>query len=535
MTRGRRYATPKAADLAADTRQPDPLPMPAPKLPHTRFPILTPDEAAAFIQHGQTVGFSGFTPAGATKVIPTAIARRADAEHKAGRPFQIGVVTGASTGKSLDGELARANAIAWRTPYQSDPDLRKRINSGETRFFDMHLSMLPQNVRYGFLGKFSWAIVEAASVSDDGVIVPTSSVGATPTFCRVADKILIELNHYHPPILYGMHDIFEPDDPPNRREIPIYKPSDRAGPPYIKVDPAKIAGVVETNLPDETAGFDAPNEVTRKIGQNVAEFLAGELKNGTIPAGFLPIQSGVGDIANAVLGALGDHPDIPRFEMYTEVIQDSVIGLINKGKVRFASGTALTVSKQVLDAIYANFDDYRHRLLLRPQEISNQPEVIRRLGLISVNTAIEADLFGNVNSTHIMGRNIMNGIGGSGDFTRNAFISIFTCPSLQKNGKISTIVPLVSHADHSEHSVQVIVTEQGVADLRGKDPNERAQLIIQRCSHPDFRDTLRCYYEMSKGGHTPQTLSTVFRMHQHFLEKGDMRGVDWCEIAAGKS
>jgi acetyl-CoA hydrolase len=505
---------------------------PPQKLLHTRFPLLTPDEAAEFIQHDQTVGFSGFTPAGATKVIPKAIARRAMAEHTAGRPFQIGVVTGASTGPSLDGELARANAISWRTPYQSDPDLRKRINAGETRFFDMHLSMLPQNVRYGFLGKFSWAIVEACSVTDDGVIVPTSSVGATPTFCRVADKILIELNHYHPPALYGIHDIYEPEDPPHRRAIPIYKPSDRAGPPYIKVDPRKIAGVVETNLPDETGTFDPVSDITRRIGQNVAEFLAGELRNGTIPAPFLPIQSGVGDIANAVLGALGEHPDIPAFEMYTEVIQDSVISLINSGKVRFASGTALTVSRDVLSAIYGSFEHYRHRLLLRPQEISNQPEVIRRLGLISINTAIETDLFGNVNSTHIMGRNIMNGIGGSGDFTRNAFISIFTCPSTQKGGKISTIVPLVSHADHSEHSVQVVVTEQGVADLRGKDPHERAQLIIGRCSHPDFRDTLHHYFELAKGGHTPQTLASAFRMHEQFLQTGDMHGAEWRDVPA---
>ena len=295
--------------------------------------MLTPDEAAALISHGQTIGFSGFTAAGATKVIPTAIARRAKAEHDAGRPFQIGVVTGASTGPSLDGELARAGAIAWRTPYQSDPDLRKRINAVETRFFDMHLSMLPQNVRYGFLGRFSWAILEAADVSRDGVIVLTSSVGATPTFCRIADKILIELNRYHPTALFGMHDIFEPDDPPHRCALPIYKPSDRAGRPFIKVDPSKIAGIVETNLPDETSAFDPPDELTLRIGQNVAEFLAAELKRGTMRKGLLPLQSGVGDIANAVLGALGDHPDIPPFEMYTEVIQDSVIDLINNGNV----------------------------------------------------------------------------------------------------------------------------------------------------------------------------------------------------------
>ncbi len=494
--------------------------------PRARFPLLTPDEAAELIQHGQTVGFSGFTPAGATKVIPTAIARRAMAEHNAGRPFQIGVVTGASTGPSLDGELARANAISWRTPYQSDPDLRKRINAGETRFFDMHLSMLPQNVRYGFLGKFSWAILEAADVNSDGAIVLTSSVGATPTFCRVADKILIELNRYHPAAVFGMHDIYEPDNPPHRCPIPIYKPSDRAGLPFIKVDPAKIAGIVETNLPDETGAFDPPSDVTRRIGENVAEFLAAELRRGTMPSGLLPLQSGVGDIANAVLGALGDHPEIPPFEMYTEVIQDSVIKLINSGKCRFASSTALTVSKPVLAAIYANLTDYRHRLLLRPQEISNQPEVIRRLGLISINTAIEVDLFGNVNSTHIMGRNIMNGIGGSGDFTRNAFLPIFMTPSTAKGGAISSIVPMVTHVDHTEHDTMIFVTEQGLADVRGMGPERRAREIIEKCAHPDYRPLLLDYLEAglrSGSRHTPVTLSRAFEFHNRFLETGSMR------------
>ena len=91
------------------------------------FPLLTADEAAALIQHGQTVGFSGFTPAGAPKAIPPALAKRAISEHEAGREFQIGVLTGASTGKSVDGALAQADAISFRTPYQSDPALRARM------------------------------------------------------------------------------------------------------------------------------------------------------------------------------------------------------------------------------------------------------------------------------------------------------------------------------------------------------------------------------------------------------------------------
>jgi succinate CoA transferase len=494
------------------------------KLP---FPHLTAEEAAALVNHGDTIGFSGFTAAGATKVIPRAIAARATAEQAAGRPFKIGVVTGASTGPSLDGALAKAEAVAFRTPYQSDPDLRRLINAGKTRFFDMHLSAVAGAVRAGVLGRMHCAIVEACDVTSDGQIVLTASVGASPTFCQCADKILIELNHHHPRSLRGLHDIYEPSDPPYRREIPIYEPSDRIGAPFIKVDPAKIAGIVETNLPDETGVFEPPNETTRRIGEHVANFLAAERRAGRIPSCFLPLQSGVGDIANAVLSALGEHPDIPPFEMYSEVIQDSVIDLLNAEKIRFASGVSLTLSAPKLAQVYADLATMKKRLVLRPQEITNSPEIVRRLALVSINTAIELDLFGNVNSTHIMGHNMMNGIGGSGDFTRNAHISIFTCPSSAKGGKISTIVPLVSHMDHSEHSVQVVVTEQGCADLRGKDPHERAHLIIDRCAHPDFRDDLRRYYGLSREGHVPQTLRNAFSMHIQYLETGDMRGVDW--------
>lgn len=499
------------------------------------FPVLAADEAAAMIQNGQTVGFGGFTPAGAPKVIPTAIANKAEAEHTAGRDFQIGVLTGASTGPSLDGALAKADAISFRTPYQSNAELRKRINAGQTRFFDMHLSLMPQAVRYGFLGPVHWAVVEASDITAGGGIVLTTSVGAVPTFARMADRILIELNHHHPPTLLGMHDIYEPADPPHRREIPIYAPSDRIGSPVVKVDPARIAGVVVTNLADETGGFDEPTPETETIGNRVAEFLAGEIKAGRVPKAFLPIQSGVGNIANAVLGALGHHPEIPAFEMYTEVLQDSVVKLIQQERVKFASTCSLTLSQPAIRTVYENLEWFRPRVLMRPQEISNNPEVVRRLGIISINTAIEIDIFGNVNSTHVMGRQMMNGIGGSGDFTRNAYLSIFTCPSTAKGGKISTIVPLVSHMDHSEHSVQIVATEYGMADLRGRSPFERAMLIIENCAHPDFREELKGYLEMVEGGHTPQTLTAAFRMHEQFQKTGSMRGVEWAQFTtAGK-
>ncbi len=489
------------------------------------LPDLTADEAASLIKDAQVIAFSGFTPAGAPKAIPAALAKRAIAEHAAGHPFKIGVLTGASTGALLDSELAKADAITWRTPYQSSPELRKSINEGRTAFFDMHLSHAPQAVRYGFLGKINYAIIEACDVTTEGQIVLTTAVGAAPTFCAQADKIIVELNAYHPQALYGFHDIYEPQSPPLRREIGVYHPCDRIGTSTIQVDPKKIIGVVRTNEPDGVGGFDPADALTNKIGQNVADFLASEIKVGRIPQNLLPIQSGVGNIANAVLGAMGAHPDLPTFEMYSEVAQDAVIELMNKGKIRFASAVSLTVTPEVLADIYSRLDDFRGRLLLRPQEISNHPEVVRRLGVISINTALEADIFGNVNSTHVLGRSMMNGIGGSGDFTRNAYISIFTCPSVAKKGAISALVPMCSHIDHTEHDVQIIITEQGIADLRGKSPLERARTIIENCAHPDYKEALRDYLKLTPNGQTPHSLAHAFDFHLQFLKTGSMKGV----------
>jgi acyl-CoA hydrolase len=297
----------------------------------------------------------------------------------------------------------------------------------------------------------------------------------------------------------------------------------------LQVDPAKIVGIVEVNIPDEARGFTAPDPVTDKIGQNVADFLLADMKRGIIPSTFLPLQSGVGNIANAVLGALGSNKDVPAFEMYTEVLQESVVDLIRAGRVKFGSTCSLSVTNDCLQGIYDDFEFFKDKLLLRPSEISNNPEIIRRLGVISMNTAIEADIYGNVNSTHITGTKMMNGIGGSGDFTRNAYISIFSCPSVAKEGKISAIVPMVSHHDHTEHDVNVIITEQGIADLRGKSPAERAQAIIENCAHPDYKNLLWDYVKMAAKGQTSHSIAAALGMHDTLLKKGDMRLTDWAE------
>lgn len=495
------------------------------------FPILSAQEAADLIKNNDNLGFSGFTASGSPKVVPEALAEKAVKEHEAGRPFKVNVFTGASTNNRADGALARANAINRRTPYQNTPDLRLRINSHDAHYFDLHLSELAQKFRYGTYGDLDVAILEVAEVLDNGELVLGTGVGNVPTYAKYAKKIILELNAKLPAGMYGMHDIYLPLDPPHRREIPIYKPSDRIGVPTVKVDPSKIIGVVHSDSYDMVKKFTALDDVTLQIGANVCGFLLGELRAGRIPKEFLPLQSGVGNVANAVLFGLGDAKEIPPVQMYTEVIQDAVIELMKMGRCVFGSTCSLTLSDDTEAEVLGNLDFFRDKLVIRPAEISNSPEVIRRLGVIAMNTALEADIFGNINSTHVVGTKMMNGIGGSGDFTRNGYISIFSCPSITKGGLISNIVPMASHIDHTEHSVDVIITDQGVADLRGKDPVQRAHAIIDNCAHPMYRELLRDYLKLGKGGQTPHMLEASLEFHNEFLRSGNMSNVDWAKFA----
>ncbi len=493
------------------------------------IPFITAEEAASYIKNGDNVGFSGFTASGTPKVVTVALAKRARALHEKGEPFKVNLCTGASTNDHVDGELARADAIAIRTPYQSHPDARKLCNKGGMHYFDTHLSHVSQDLRYGFFGDIDVAVIEVTEMSPNGEFILGAGLGMTPTLAMMAKKVIIEYSSYYKTSFRGFHDNYVPLDPPHRREIPIYKPSDRIGSTVIKIDPEKIIGIVPSNASESIKPFTAADEVTERIGANVCHFLAQQLREGKMPKEFLPIQSGVGNVANAVLYGLGENPDIPQFEMYTEVIQDAVMALMEEGKCKFASTCALTFSDDAMMRFMDNIDFFRDKILMRPGEISNHPEVVRRLGLIAMNTALEADIYGNVNSTHVLGNKMMNGIGGSADFSRNAYLSIFSCPSIQKDGKISAIVPMVSHVDHSEHSVKVLVTEQGVADLRGKDPRQRAEIIIENCAHPMYREILWDYLKIAEknGGHTPHDLSASFALHRALMERGDMLQADF--------
>lgn len=484
--------------------------------------VCTAKEAAMLIKDGMNVATSGFTPSGYPKAVPLALAKLAkETKNK----IKINLYTGASVGDELDGALARADIIEKRLPYQTNKSLREITNRGKCEFLDMHLSHVPHYTKLGFLGKIDIAIIEAVAITKEGHIIPSTSIGASPTYVKMADKVIIEINTSQPPQLEGMADIYIPKNPPYTRPIPIVMPNDRIGTEYIPCGIDKIAAIVITDIKDNVRPLAPVDETSQKISEHLINFLKREVEEGRLTNELLPIQSGVGSVANAVLAGLGKS-DFENLVCYTEVIQDSMLELIDTSKVLFASGTSITPSIEGLEKFKENIKFYRDKIILRPQEISNHPEVIRRLGVIAINTAVEVDIYGNVNSTNIMGSGMMNGIGGSGDFTRNAYISIFTTPSTAKNGEISSIVPMVSHHDHTEHDVMVVITEQGVADLRGLSPKERAESIIKNCAHPDFRPMLIDYFNRAKEGrdkHIPHILEEALSWHARFMKKGTMR------------
>jgi len=484
--------------------------------------IVSAEEAAAFIKPNMNVGTSGFTPAGYPKAVPLALAKRMEKE-----PFQINLWTGASVGKELDGALAKVHGIKRRMPYQTNKDLRAQINNGEVQYCDLHLSESAQLARYGYMGgKIDVAIVEACAITEDGNIIPTTSMGNAASYVQTADVVIVEINTSQPLELEGMHDVYVPLDPPNRLPIPVVKPNDHIGTPYIPCGLDKIKYIVACDIKDDVRPFGEIDENSHKISQYIIDLFHKEVKEGRLPANLLPIQSGVGNVANAVISGFVDS-DFTDLSVYTEVIQDGMFDLIDAGKLSFASGTSLSPSPTGLDRFYNNIKEYRKKLLLRPQEIANSPEVARRIGIIAMNTAIECDIYGNVNSTHIMGTKMMNGIGGSGDFARNAYLTCFFTASTAKNGLISSIVPMCSHIDHTEHDVDIIVTEQGLADLRGLSPRERALVIIENCAHPDYKPMLKDYFERAdkatKHAHTPHLLKEALSWHERFVETGTMK------------
>ncbi len=469
-----------------------------------------------------SMGTSGFGSVGYPKAFPPVLGEFLREEDR-----RLFVLTGAST-YGMDEALGSLGVVERRYPYQYSKTMRRLINDGTVQFMDYHLGEWPSMVAFGFLDKIigkglDIAIVEATKVYDNGYVA-TGSVGAAPVWVELAKYIIIEVNLDVSEGLEGIHDIYRPRP---GEPVPIRNVDDRIGSPLVKIDKKKVLAIIESRGIDHGSEPAEPGSVERRIADNLVEFLQEEIGAGRLPRNLYPLESGVGTINDAVFKAVAE-AGLRNLAAWTEVVQDSLLELYSSGVMTALSCTSLMLTPKRLEELYSGAYDMS-RIIVRPQDITNNWEVIRRLRVIAVNTAVEVDIYGNVNSTHVMGIRIINGIGGSADFSRNAYLSIFITPSVRKGGKISSIVPMASHIDTPDHDVDVLVTEHGVCDLRGLSPRERAKLIIEECSHPDYKDLLWEYYKQAlrNGGHIPHDLSRAFRMHHALASTGDMRNASF--------
>ncbi|MCA9637426.1 MAG: acetyl-CoA hydrolase [Myxococcales bacterium] len=476
--------------------------------------VMPAEEAARAIGDGDVIAISGFTKAGEPKATMAALARQFEAAE---RPPQITLYTGASLSDEVEGPLAPF--VARRGPYMSNRASRERILRGKMDYTDVHLSHFARGIMYGFYGEIDVAVVEVARITPDGVIL-TASVGVSPEALVKARKVILELNTAAPD-LYGFHDIVLPSAPPAVGwPIPITNVADRVGLPHVRFDMSKVIAIVPSDRPDHPVEFKPSDVTSKQIAGNVIAFLSECGRRLGWRDWVPPLQSGVGNVANAVISEIG-RSKFPRIHFYTEVFQEGMLELVLGEPDRFigASSTALSLADTRPERVEAVMRKLRGKVLLRPMWLSNAPEVISRLHVVAMNTPLEVDIYGHVNSTHIGGSRIVNGLGGSGDFFRNAYISVVHTPSIRRlrDGRtISCILPTVSHVDHTEHDIKCVVTERGYAEnLSVRTARHRAEEIIEKCAHPYFQPLLREYMALAHGGDEPR------------LEADDRREEEW--------
>ncbi|KAK9461410.1 uncharacterized protein V1516DRAFT_707579 [Lipomyces oligophaga] len=502
--------------------------------------LTSAEECIRFFKNGDHVGMSGFTGVGAPKAVPIALQEYVEKNNLQG-DLRFALYVGASAPDAIEGKWAELNMISRRSPHQVGKNISKAINNGSMMFFDKHLSMWPQDLMYGYYSLdrkniLDTAIVEASAITEDGGLVPGASVGATPELMAVADKIIIEVNTKLPNF-EGIHDIMIPEDPPYRKPFLVSSVEERMGLPYIPLDFSKVVAVVESDYEELTGPNSPSDEVSRGIAGHLIEFLKHEVTMGRMPDSLHPLQSGIGNIANAVVEGLND-ANFKGLNVWTEVLQDSFLPFFDSGSLDFATSTSVRLSPEGFETFFSNFEFYSKKILLRSQQISNSPEIIRRLGVIAMNTPVEADIYGHANSTNVMGSRMLHGLGGSADFLRNAKLSVMHTPSARPTKVdphgLSCIVPFATHIDQTEHDLDILVTEQGLADLRGLAPRERAREIINKCAHPAYKPILTEYLDRAEAlalksgsGHEPHILKDAFKMHINFQEKGTMRIDSW--------
>lgn len=477
--------------------------------------VTTAGKASELIKDGMTVAMSGYAMAGYPKAIPGELVLR----KKKGPKLAVNLITGANV-PWLDELLGASEIISKRVPMVASRALSSQVNSGKVRYVEQQMCKMPRLLRSHSFGEIDVLVVEALAVTEEGLI-PTTSVGLTHFLMQAAKEIVVEINSAQPDVLFGMHDVYIQKPVPDTEPIPLKRCSDRIGSTFIPFNTSKIKYIVETNEPENIIEQTVVTDESRSIAEHLFSFLRKEYKTrlgGMIP----PIQLGFGNIADAIADLL-QISEFSNLQFHCGGVSEKVLSLMLSGKASAISTSGISMNEKA-EKILEQIPDVRQKLILRNGDIINNSEIVGRLGVVALNTGIEIDIYGNVNSSHIAGTRVVYGIGGGANFAQNAGLSVMLIPSISKGGAISNIVPMVSHQDICEHDIDVIITENGYADVRGLDDLQRAEAIISICAAEEYQQQLDEYLAASKkmGGHHPQNPQMAFAWYTRLKETGTM-------------
>ena len=477
---------------------------------------VTAEDASALITDSMHVAMSGYSGAGYPKAVVEALRER----KLAGDAFGISLITGANV-PWVDERLGCVGLLTMRAPMVAHKSLGNLVNRGEVCYAEQQMNRMPRLLRADAFGHIDILVVEALGFDSQGNLIPTNAIGMLDLLMQASDKIIIEINRAQHERLATLHDIYRMQEPPNTQPIPLVKPNQRIGLKGIPFDHRKIVAIVETDIPENSTKLHEAAETSNVMVQNLFDFLEVEYNDckGYLP----PVQTGFGSLADSITTGF-QSTNFKDLQFFCGGIGEAAMTLLESGKARSLSTGGLGMNERVANILstFPHLEDY---LVIRNGLVTNSSEVINRLAPIALNTGIEFDIYGNVNSSHVAGSRVINGLGGGANFAQTSGLSIVLIPSNSKGGAISNIVPMVSHQDINEHDVDVFITEHGVADVRGLGDVQRAEKIIEACVSPEYKEALSSYLQRAIhtcGGHHPQLPLEAFGWYERLKDTGTM-------------
>ncbi len=315
-------------------------------------------------------------------------------------------------------------------------------------------------------------MVEAVGITEKGTTDTDHVRRQHPDLCPGRpERFIIEMSSAEPPELEGIHDIFIPEDPPYRMPIPIYRAGDRIGKPFIEMEPRRVVAILGARKRNP-ARF-SPARHSGNPDRPADHSISSNMRSKGPPAQGFPGSPACGDVANAVLSGFLDNPFSTTRNSIQKCCRTSVLDLIDLGQDPGRFRSSMTFSKRRAPAFFNELYRYKDRVVLRRGDIHSPRSP--RAGRAAINTALELDIYGHVNSTHVMGTHMMNGIGGSGDFERNGSCRHGHAVTA-RNWPVSSIVPMVSHVDHFRTFGGSDRNRHGLVDTRPLTPARSAEL-----------------------------------------------------------